>query len=132
MLWNRFLDAISKLSLLPLARQQKKLLRERSNYTRNLFIDDLRYCDDGEVSGATWDVLVQDASFVEGFKPSPKDDFEVVYGLADEDTDETIEKIFERSGRKFPDEDTLKVLKPNFTVGDVVEFVASCEIKDKP
>ncbi|MBS0208212.1 MAG: hypothetical protein JSS27_04585 [Planctomycetes bacterium] len=54
------------------------------------------------------------------------DDIGRIYGMVDEDLDETIQKVIADCGRQFPPDEQLVQVRPVVTVRDLVGLVANC------
>jgi hypothetical protein len=109
----------------PFYYRQKDLAEGRDTWTEQDFLG--HFAESGvadEIARAVWGALKQEADLA-GFAPRPTDDLRQVYGLADDDLDDLILAVLERSRCRVPAPSETEKMDPVLTVADFVYFVAA-------
>jgi hypothetical protein len=109
----------------PFYSRQKGMAEGRDAWTEQDFLD--HFAESGvvdEIARAVWGALEQQADPA-GFAPRPTDDLLQVYGLAEEDLDDLVLAVLERSGCRVPAPSETEKMDPVLTVAELVYFVAA-------
>ncbi len=68
----------------------------------------------------------QQSSVVAAFPVRADDDIGDIYGMVDDDLDDTILEVVAGSGRVLPPVEQLRRMRPVVTVRDLVSFITAC------
>lgn len=114
------LDRLKSLVERPFSASQKRLMMDRSHYSKEEFLQ--QFPNDMAIASHGWDALVQEA-VIEGFKPKTTDNLLQVFGLVDDDLDELALKLLTDCGCRIPTPSETLKMQPIQTVGDLIHFI---------